>query len=193
MNERKVMKLIISDFFGVVIDEDGPSYFKNYLNEPNHEIADKFFTHGDSGEMNMDEVIHMIATHYSVDETFLHNYIYNHPSFHKEYAEELRKKKKEGFKVVLLSNAPEGIVEYFIKKFHAEDLFEKLYISYATKKLKPHADAFQMVLNDYHVKPEEAVFIDDNKKNVDAASRLGLNIIQYQEEKDVVTQVEALK
>ena len=143
--------------------------------------------------MNMDEVIHMIATHYSVDETFLHNYIYNHPSFHKEYAEELRKKKKEGFKVVLLSNAPEGIVEYFIKKFHAEDLFEKLYISYATKKLKPHADAFQMVLNDYHVKPEEAVFIDDNKKNVDAASRLGLNIIQYQEEKDVVTQLEALK
>ena len=91
------MKLIISDFFGVLIDEDGPSFFRQYLHENSHEVADQYFCHGDSGEMTMDEVIHLIAEHYKVDEEFLHNYMYTHPSFHRGYFDKLKEMKKEGY------------------------------------------------------------------------------------------------
>lgn len=183
------MKLIISDFFGVLIDEDGPSFFRQYLHENSHEVADQYFCHGDSGEMTMDEVIHLIAEHYKVDEEFLHNYMYTHPSFHRGYFDKLKEMKKEGVQIALLSNAPSGIVEYFLEKYDAASLFDKIYISYQTHKLKPHKEAFDMVLDDFHLKPEDALFIDDNKKNVDAAASFSLHVIQYKTEEQVISEL----
>ena len=40
--------------------------------------------------------------------------------------------------------------------------------------LKPEKEIYEEILNKYSLKPEETVFIDDMKVNIDAAEKLGI-------------------
>ena len=53
--------------------------------------------------------------------------------------------------------------------------FHANFPSYAVGRLKPDADYFEHVLETLDVAPEQALFIDDNALNVEAAARLGIN------------------
>lgn len=55
-----------------------------------------------------------------------------------------------------------------------EALCEKAYYSYRLHMRKPDAEIFHYVLNDSSLKPEESLFIDDSKVNIDAARQLGI-------------------
>ncbi|RYX81098.1 HAD family phosphatase, partial [bacterium] len=44
---------------------------------------------------------------------------------------------------------------------------------------KPEAAFFQILFDRYQVKPENAVFIDDNLRNIEASKKLGLNAILF--------------
>ncbi len=54
------------------------------------------------------------------------------------------------------------------------DYFDKLYLSYQLKMMKPDERVFKQVLVDEGLKAGEAVFIDDGPGNVEAASQLGM-------------------
>lgn len=91
-----------------------------------------------------------------------------------EYVEELSKK----FQVHMLTNnidlnsKPESYksaTKYFHNIFQSFDMGFK----------KPHKEAFLHVLEKINAKPEECVFVDDLKENVDAANELGIKGIIY--------------
>ena len=52
-------------------------------------------------------------------------------------------------------------------------------LSFRTHLNKPDPEAFQTLLNRYQIVPEEAVFIDDTAKNIEAAKKLGIRGIQF--------------
>jgi glucose-1-phosphatase len=62
-----------------------------------------------------------------------------------------------------------------------EILCEKAYYSYRLQMRKPDAEIFHYVLDDSSLKPEETLFVDDSKVNIDAARQLGIESFHLSE------------
>lgn len=60
------------------------------------------------------------------------------------------------------------------------DLFEKIYYSYEIQMAKPDVKIYQYVLKDKNLIPEETLFIDDNKDNIEGAKAAGLQVLHVQ-------------
>jgi putative hydrolase of the HAD superfamily len=55
--------------------------------------------------------------------------------------------------------------------------FHKSYYSHLMKKRKPDADIFLQVLEENNLRPEETLFLDDNKGNIEGAAALGIKTL----------------
>ncbi len=58
--------------------------------------------------------------------------------------------------------------------------FEGISVSGELKMRKPFPEIYQYTLEKYNITPSEAVFIDDNLRNVEAARNLGIHAIHFQ-------------
>jgi 2-haloacid dehalogenase len=54
---------------------------------------------------------------------------------------------------------------------------------------KPFPEFYQLLLNRYNAKSQEALFIDDNLRNVKAAEGLGIKSIQFQDPENLKSQL----
>lgn len=72
-----------------------------------------------------------------------------------------------------------GIVE--------EEFFQKEFLSYQMKMLKPSAEIYNEVIRQIGCKPEEALFIDDSQKNIDGAKACGLSTLLYNQGDDLTS------
>lgn len=55
--------------------------------------------------------------------------------------------------------------------------FQRVFSSHELKARKPAAQAYQIVLDYLQIKPQQAVFLDDNSENVQGANQLGMKTI----------------
>jgi glucose-1-phosphatase len=55
--------------------------------------------------------------------------------------------------------------------------FHESYYSHLMKKRKPDAEIFLQVLEENNLKPEETLFLDDNKGNIEGAAALGIKTL----------------
>ncbi len=55
--------------------------------------------------------------------------------------------------------------------------FEKLYVSSEIGLRKPDAEAFELILNELSLAPNELLFFDDTQENIDGAQRLGIQTV----------------
>ncbi len=183
-------KLIISDFFGVVGDEDSTVFFGKYCPQYKaQDLTDKYFHPGDRGEVTFEQIVDNVTKDFSFDRDFVLHHLLEGPQPHKAYISMLRKLKEEGYKLILLSNACDFLVPYLIKRYGIEDLFDELYISYEIHHYKPNKDAFTYALEKSGFSPSEAYFIDDNKENVEVASSLGINGILYKDNEETIKEI----
>ena len=74
-----------------------------------------------------------------------------------------------------LSNTNELHWERFERQWSLPSMFHHNFPSYAVGKLKPDADYFEHVLDAIDVRAEHALFVDDNRINVEAARSVGLH------------------
>lgn len=88
---------------------------------------------------------------------------------------------KNNYKLFVLSNtnqihitAFEEIMEESFGLKNYQQLFDKIYYSNHINKRKPDADIYQYVLEDKALKPEETLFFEDNKQNIEAAAKLNI-------------------
>jgi 2-haloacid dehalogenase len=65
--------------------------------------------------------------------------------------------------------------------------FDGRVVSGEEKTRKPFPEFYKILLQRYQVKPNEAVFIDDNLRNVKAATELGIKSIFYQNASQLIT------
>lgn len=92
----------------------------------------------------------------------------------------VEKLKKEGYRVILLSNTNPYVSDWtdsknFSGDGHAiQEYFDALYRSYEVKYMKPDENFFRYVLATERLLPEEALFVDDGPRNCAAASELGI-------------------
>ena len=91
----------------------------------------------------------------------------------------LRNLKKQGYRVILLSNTNPYVSAWVDSEaFSADghpigDYFDAMYRS-EVKYMKPDENFFRYVLSQEQIMPEECLFIDDGPRNCCAASELGL-------------------
>lgn len=106
------------------------------------------------------------------------------------YKLDLLLKLREKYVVYLLSNTNdihwkwscENVFPY--RGFQVEDYFEKIYLSFEMKMVKPDTEIFETVLADANIDPKETFFIDDSEANCLAAQALGISTYTPQANED---------
>ena len=81
--------------------------------------------------------------------------------------------KAKGMGIYLLSNASERLYTYF-DTIPGHELFEGRVVSATEKCVKPMPEIYQALLDRYHLKAEECLFVDDIAINVTGAMNCGL-------------------
>lgn len=87
---------------------------------------------------------------------------------------ELRKR----YRVFLLSNIYETAWQYAVNEierhgYRVDDCFDKVFLSYEMRLAKPDPQIFHSVVEATGIVPEETLYFDDSRGNVDAGNRLG--------------------
>lgn len=82
--------------------------------------------------------------------------------------------KENGYKIYLLSNCPTWFND-FKKSVPAFAFFDGFIISAYYNEIKPEEKIYKILFNEFSLKPEECLFIDDMQANIDTAKRLGMN------------------
>ncbi|PXV89476.1 putative hydrolase of the HAD superfamily [Lachnotalea glycerini] len=130
------------------------------------------------------------------DEEILSSFIRNAPEYEKEIAEVfqnigntvatydytkpwIQELKKKGYKIYILSNYPRRTYDLSKKQLDFLEVCDGALFSFEVKKIKPEEEIFHLLLDKYNIKSEEAVFLDDNINNIEAAQKLGIHSIHF--------------
>jgi epoxide hydrolase-like predicted phosphatase len=86
---------------------------------------------------------------------------------------------RKSYTTVLLTNFPAHVHDFMRRSWHMEGAFDHVIVSADVKLIKPDPRIFQLVLNRVNCQANEAVYLDDRKINVDAASTEGIKSILF--------------
>ena len=104
-----------------------------------------------------------------------------------EYIRSLRGKYKTG----LISNAWSDLRDFVVReKF--DDAFDKMIISAEVGAMKPEPEIFQIALEQFGVRPSEAIFVDDFYINVEGCQKVGMKGIHFKDAESTLQQLKKL-
>jgi HAD superfamily hydrolase (TIGR01509 family) len=86
---------------------------------------------------------------------------------------------RRNYKLVLLSNTDIMRFGFIKRRFPEVQIFEEYVLSYEVGFMKPHPQIYRHALKKAKACAEECVFIDDIKENIEAAVKLGINVIHF--------------
>ncbi len=94
----------------------------------------------------------------------------------------IKKIRQNGYNTFILSNAPLEIPE-FLEKMNVLQYFDGKIISAEEKISKPDTRIYELLLKRFNLVPEECLFIDDRRENIESAIKCGLNgyVFNYNE------------
>ena len=182
---------IIFDIGRVLVDFCWEKMFHNlgFTGETFDIIADATVHHQDwnefdKGLVTTDEIIDTFASHAPGYHDQIAK-IFDHPENMIELYDYaipwIRELKARGYRVYILSN-------WSNPTYHAcrnnqlrfLDEVDGAVFSFQEHLIKPDPAIFQLICDRYNIKPEEAVFLDDNEGNVQSSLAFGLNTIHFQ-------------
>jgi 2-haloacid dehalogenase len=99
---------------------------------------------------------------------------------------------KEKYKLYGLTNWSAETFPIVFKRFSFFKLFDGIVISGEEKLIKPDKKIFELMLKRYHFEAENALFIDDNINNIQAAKEIGFVTIHVQEKTDLKNELYVL-
>lgn len=87
--------------------------------------------------------------------------------------------KQHGIRTAILSNMGDSVLENIQREFKWIENFDVLVWSYQLRLAKPDARIYLHTLEKLGTRPQETLFIDDKRINVDAATALGIKSIEF--------------
>ena len=100
--------------------------------------------------------------------------------------------KRAGYRIYILSNFSKKGIREGAKELDYMKKADGIVISYEVKMIKPDPGIYKYLLEKYEIDPANAVFIDDNADNIEAAGKLGINTILFKGKKEADEQLAAL-
>ena len=200
------IKNIAFDLGGVVIAlsyENAIRTFEEIGLRDARQHLDVFQQHGIFGDLERGQVTEeefrvelsrIIGRELTMDECFYawHGYVESVPQRNLDMLLRLR---QQGYKVCLLSNTNPFMMQWacspaFDGGHHPIDYyFDRLYLSYECKVMKPAPEIFHQMLSGQQSTAEETLFIDDSPKNCAAAEALGIRTLCPQNNEDWIPQL----
>ena len=125
-----------------------------------------------SDEIHIDALLKYCKSNLSVDDFYnVYNNLDN--SLYIETVKIIKELKNKHYKVGLLSNL--RLMDFNRYKEELEQLnFDYLFLSYKMKCIKPNKDIYEKVISTIGINPQNIIFFDDNKKNVQSALKSGI-------------------
>lgn len=180
-----MMKNVVFDFGQVLVRFEPDYMVGQYVRDPEDAkmleevIFDRlYWDELDAGTITDEEVVSAIKERipeslWEASEKIYYNWIYNIPEI--EGMRELIShiKGKYGVSVYLLSN----ISEYFAEHSNEIPILKLLDgCVYSSKcgKVKPDAEIYENLCSEFNILPEETIFVDDRKENIDGAGKIGI-------------------
>ena len=96
----------------------------------------------------------------------------------KELIDFALKLKNKGYKIAILSNRS-TLSKRIVLKFTRVNLFDFVMMSCDVGVKKPKPEIYELFLRKTGVRPKKIVFIDDKKRNIIPARKLGMNTILF--------------
>lgn len=188
--------MVLVDFRwkGVMEDLHFPEEVIEYLDV--NFINSKNWNELDRGVMKTEDIIANVkavnpAYGEYVDRFFVHladtivSYDYSAPM--------MKSLKERGFKLYLLTNYPDELFKVSEReKFTFMPYVDGKIVSSRVHFIKPDPEIYKVLLNEYDLKPEECIFMDDRKGNIDAANALGIHGFVFKSYEDAVEQIERI-
>jgi len=91
----------------------------------------------------------------------------------------IAKELKEIYSMAMLSNDVEEWSLYVQSKYKLNEIFDVIVISGTYGFSKPDKRIFNILLEKINTRPENCIFVDDQLKNISAASELGFETIRF--------------
>jgi len=191
---------IIFDLGGVLIDWNPMYVYKDYFESV--EKRDYFFTHICTSDWNEEqdagrsivEATQSLVAQFPDWEKPIRDYygrwtdMLNGPI--QETVELFRQLKESGrYKIYALTNWQADLFNIALVRYNFLHWFDGRVVSGEEKMRKPFPEFYQLLLNRYHVKAEEALFIDDNLRNVKAAEALNIRSVHFQNPAQLVDEL----
>lgn len=178
---------------GVVFTQNTQEAFRRFKAiglDPNYYMGEygqkDFFLDVETGEISADDFIKKVAEVRGNDDLswddLLQCWLGFFDGVRSKVVEDLDRLHRD-FHLCLLSNTNPFIMSRTKSKaFTAEgrpitDFFDTLFLSYEMGICKPDARIFLKALEMEQMKADECLFIDDSKKNTDAAQKVGINTL----------------
>lgn len=86
---------------------------------------------------------------------------------------------KQKCKIIMFTSGT--LQEHSQIKEKLKDIFDEIYSSECLQVSKSDSNAYKLICEKIGVKPNEALFIDDSQKNIDAAKQAGLQTVLFQD------------
>ena len=174
-------KVVLFDFFGVIGYELSPVWFRRHFAD---EIADsvkhRLVNPGDLGIISEKEMFENIGKETGVCPVEIRRQWMELVTVNEKTVDFIKKVKKS-YPVYLLSNALSEFLREILDKNNLWELFDGVYISAELHLAKPDPEFFRECLKRIGITAEEAVMIDDNAKNLEAARGVGIDTILFRD------------
>ena len=83
------------------------------------------------------------------------------------------------YKVVALTNWSAETFPIALERFNFLHWFEGIVVSGTEKMRKPFNEIYELTLNRFNIEASKSLFIDDNARNIEAAKKIGINTIRF--------------
>ena len=115
------------------------------------------------------------------------------PGVHWMVVHKIRELKGRGLRLGLLTNNVKEFGDHWRTMFPLEELFEEVVDSSHVGMRKPERGIYELTCSRMGIEPGEAVFIDDNRDNVQAARAYGMEAVHFGENPwDALAEIEAI-
>lgn len=95
----------------------------------------------------------------------------------------IAKKLSKKYQIIIFSNhhtgVPEKIGKYLKTNFHQFPFLNSAYVGLR----KPNLNYYRHLLKKFHIKPHEAIFVDDRKANLETAKKLKIKTFHYRQDR----------
>lgn len=197
-----MIRNIIFDFGGVLMDWDPRYFFKNYFHDDEkmewflkNIATDEWNAEQDRGR-SLREGTEILIKQHPDWEKEIRAYYDNWPIMLRSDIPknvEILRRLKGKFQLFGLTNWSEETFPIALENYDFFELFEgKIVVSGKEKLIKPDKAIFEVLIQRYDLKTAESLFIDDNLKNVETAKSLGFQVVHIQPEKDLEDELRKL-
>ena len=179
-----MIKNIIFEFGGVVMDWDPRYFFKDHFNDDEkmehflkNIVTDEWNSEQDRGRSLAEGTEIQVAKHPEWEKeirAYYDNWTTMLKSDIPHNVDVLRKLEHSKYELFGLTNWSAETFPYALENYDFFKLFEdKIVVSGTEKLIKPDPTIWNVLLDRYQIKAEESVFIDDNFNNIKTAESLG--------------------